>query len=121
MLAIHVPKEDDEWLLFETSKLTQFTRIFPLPKATANESSSGSAKAGIATEDQLESQPDEQEEEDGEEGKEGSNTKEGGKEPAKAAKSATYEEIIFQVILLLVRLRCWEMATELYDAERVES
>lgn len=104
MLAIHIPKDDDEWMLFETSKLTQFTRIFPVPKAAASESSSGSAKAGVAAEEQLEAQPDEQEEEDGEEGKEGTSgagakDKDGGnKEPAKAAaKSATYEEIIFQV------------------------
>jgi hypothetical protein len=24
-----VPKDDDEWLLFESSRLTQFTRLYP--------------------------------------------------------------------------------------------
>ena len=31
MLSVHVPADNDEWLKHETEKLTQFTRLFPLP------------------------------------------------------------------------------------------
>jgi hypothetical protein len=29
VLAAHVPADDDEWLVYETSKLIEFTRLFP--------------------------------------------------------------------------------------------
>ena len=79
VLAIHVPKDDDEWLLFETSRLTQFTRIFPLPKTApgaSNPNGADSSSVGVADSDQhknsvdaalveeaeVEEQPDEDEE-----------------------------------------------------------
>ena len=31
MLSVHVPADNDEWLKHETETLTQFTRLFPLP------------------------------------------------------------------------------------------
>lgn len=101
VLSIHVPKDDDEWLLFETSRLTQFTRIFPLPgpstSATANASDGVAAEGGTnkvaaasQEEAEVEEQPDEEDQqEDG--------IKENGAKVKEAVKSATYEEIIFQV------------------------
>jgi hypothetical protein len=43
-----VPKDDDEWLLFESSRLTQFTRLYPplKPSVTSVDSSSTVSAAG---------------------------------------------------------------------------
>lgn len=109
VLAIHVPKDDDEWLLFETSRLTQFTRIFPLPKSAPSVSgSAGGAEAstmGVAEgtapveEAEVEEQPDEDEED-------GTNKDTSAKNKV-VVKSASYEEIIYQVIIFAIA-RVWE-------------
>jgi len=100
VLGIHVPKDDDEWLLFETSRLTQFTRIFPLPKSaptTNNSSGTETSTVGVAEgiapveEAEVEEQPDEDDED-------GANKDTGAKNKV-AVKSASYEEIIFQAFL----------------------
>lgn len=108
MLAAHVPSENDEWLRFEMSKLTQCTRIFPLePKPKEEENASEEAKE------------DEEEKEDNEDDNDGDNNNGTNEQPkpkveetpaAPKAKSATYEEIMFQVFLQdrrqTMRLRC---------------
>mmetsp|Transcript_29667 Transcript_29667/g.50082 ORF Transcript_29667/g.50082 Transcript_29667/m.50082 type:complete len:1391 (+) Transcript_29667:294-4466(+) len=49
VFAAHVPKDADEWMEFETSRLTQFSRIFPLPKSQQpNASSSSSSSSSVA-------------------------------------------------------------------------
>ena len=106
VLGIHVPKDDDEWLLFETSRLTQFTRVFPYLSPTAAEGgATGAAESeskAVLEEVEVEEQPDEEDkEEDG-------NKENGAKKVP--VKSASYEEIIFQAFLhdkrQTMRLRC---------------
>ena len=101
VLGIHVPKDDDEWLLFETSRLTQFTRIFPLPKSAPSASSTSSAEAsavGVAEGATPMEEAEVEEEQPDEEDEDGAN-KEAGAKNKVAVKSATYEEIIFQAFL----------------------
>lgn len=113
---MHVPKDDDEWLLFETSKLTEFTRLYPPMKAAApaDTSSSGAsssgaqaaaaaAEAALEVEVQGEDEADEDDEENGGGGNKDGNSKDpllspnGSTKNKEKAKSATYEELIFQV------------------------
>jgi hypothetical protein len=121
VLSTHVPTEDEEWLRFEMSRLTQCTRIFPLePKVISADSAHNAA---AEAEDGKEMQ---EETEDAEEGahanNEASSTVGGGTNNSVTApptssssssssiKSATYEEILFQVFLQdrrqTMRLRC---------------
>lgn len=114
VMAMIVPKDDDEWLLFETARLTEFTRLYPPPKPAAPPAdSSGSVSvqqaAAAAAELEVEVQGEEENEEDDEEGGVGGAAKEGGKDALSPhgstknkdkTKSATYEEIIFQVCVL---------------------
>lgn len=115
-----MPTEDEEWLRFEMSRLTQCTRIFPLePKVISADSAHNAA---AEAEDGKEMQ---EETEDVEEGahanNEASSTVGGGTNNSVTApptsssssssiKSATYEEILFQVFLQdrrqTMRLRC---------------
>lgn len=128
VLSTHVPTEDEEWLRFEMSRLTQCTRIFPLePKV---HSSDGVRNAAAEAEDGKETQ------EEGDDGEEGANINNDASSTAAGAsannnnnnnptgasipssgggggsnnKSATYEEILFQVFLQdrrqTMRLRC---------------
>jgi hypothetical protein len=116
VLAVHVPKDDDEWLLFETSKLTLFTRLYPPMKSAAPadssvsssgaSSSSGAQAAAAAAEAALEVEvqgEDEADEDDEEGGNKDGNSKDpllapsGSTKNKEKAKSATYEELIFQV------------------------
>jgi hypothetical protein len=43
-----VPKDDDEWLLFESSRLTQFTRLYPplKPSVTTVDTNGAASAAG---------------------------------------------------------------------------
>jgi hypothetical protein len=85
ILSTHVPPESDEWMRLEMARLSQCTRIFPLePK--------GDGKSGEKTEEE---DKEEQEENDEENDDKQEKRK---TENIKAAKSATYEEIIVQVI-----------------------
>ena len=45
---MHVPKDDDEWLLFETSRLTEFTRLFP-PMPSSKKTNPTSINAATTT------------------------------------------------------------------------
>jgi hypothetical protein len=113
VLREHVPSEEEEWLCFEMSKLTQFTRIFPpLPKSMTSymDSINGSVTAtqmafnqGIVDNNENEEEEENKEEEEDEENNNqsasanaGSNGTIAGDNAAKK-KSATYEEIIHQV------------------------
>lgn len=93
VLATHVPDENDEWMRFEMSRLTQFTRIFPILKP-AQTSGSASASNGIAAGEE----EAEEAEEAVEEGDATSNTVTP-VENTKKKKSATFEEILYQVFL----------------------
>lgn len=117
ILAIHVPSEDEEWLRFEMARLNQCTRIFPPEPRRAN--------AANDAEDGKEEQEDVDDADETTQAN--ANAMANGDESAKltpsasatsqqpaaviaAAKSATYEEILFQVFLQdrrqTMRLRC---------------
>ena len=124
---MHVPKEDDEWLLYETAKLTQFTRLYPplTPttidthlQATTNTAGTATNAADIAAaaaealEVEVQGEDDDQED-DQEEGREASATRDSAGSAVKGAKekvkAVTYEEIIFQVrcvILFTIQYIC---------------
>jgi hypothetical protein len=99
VLAAHVPKDDDEWLVFETSRLTEFTRLFP-PVSKAGGSGGCAAQADSATASAASPEGDgegdetatAEDEAEGAGGMKGAGTKSAGK-----FKPATYNEIICQV------------------------
>jgi hypothetical protein len=119
VLSVHVPKDDDEWLLFETSKLTEFTRLYPPMRSAAPgdtssnnsgvASSSGAQAAQAAAEAALEVEVQGEDEADEDDEENGGNKEGGSKDPLltpngstkgkEKAKSATYEELIFQVCM----------------------
>lgn len=90
---MHVPRDDDEWLLFETERLTQFTRLFPpLPRTTtATASASATAVAGAVVE--AEADAEEAGAEEDESGAKSLQSRSSGK-----FKPASFNEIICQVI-----------------------
>lgn len=113
VFSIHIPDENEEWLKFEMSRLNQCTRIFPPePKKSTKDSEGKEVEEG-----KEENEEDKEEQEDEEEGekKKDKESKDKDKEnkdenkPAKA-KSATYEEIMYQVFLQdrrqTMRMRC---------------
>ena len=131
VLAVHVPREDDEWLLYETAKLTQFTRLYPpltpttidthlhtttntatTAAGTTTTAAAIAAAAAEALEVEVQGEDDDQED-DQEEGREASATRDSAGSAVKGAKekvkAVTYEEIIFQVrhvILFVIQYIC---------------
>ena len=91
-MATHFPTDNDEWMLREIKRLTQFTRIFP------PEPSASSAKGGVGEKDEDEDNNSGDEEGDKEDGADGAAVTEGSASASKPVKSATYEEIMYQVI-----------------------
>jgi Mg-chelatase subunit ChlI len=113
VFATHVPDENEEWLKFELSRLTQCTRIFPPePKKTTKDSEGKDVEEG--KEDNEEDKEEQEDEEEGEKkkDKDGKDKDKENKEESKSnkAKSASYEEIMFQVFLQdrrqTMRMRC---------------
>ncbi|RYH19916.1 hypothetical protein EON65_25245 [archaeon] len=132
----HIPNEDEEWMKFEMTKLSQFTRIFPpLPKSMMTnyiEAIKGHVSmhqvpdiavpvrdksSPIGTENnENEDEEDNKEEEDDDENNNGntananSNSVANSNSDSGKKKSASYEEIIYQVFLQdrrqTMRLRC---------------
>eukprot|EP01033_Poteriospumella_lacustris_P012064 gene12064-8619_t len=115
ILAMHVPSEDEEWLRFEMARLGQCTRIFPPEPRRAN--------AANDAEDGKEEQEDVDDADEttqanamamanGEDSAKLTPSASATSQPpaAAAAKSATYEEILFHVFLQdrrqTMRLRC---------------
>lgn len=114
VLSIHIPaSEADEWLRFETSRLNLCTRIFPLPsyyRATSQgerQSESRGESREISANNAMTNN-----EEEAEENTEDNNNDDNGETEVKQtaastttantaikAKSATYEEILYQVFL----------------------
>jgi hypothetical protein len=113
---VHVPDENEEWMKLELKRLTQFTRIFP--KETRKDRLGGPGAPVISSEEALEAieqeNSDDEDEENGNDAEivgiashnasvkssnEVSNT---GNE--KKTKSAVYEEILYQVCLLVKKI-----------------
>lgn len=100
MLAAHVPLDDDEWLLFETSKLTEFTRLFPPLKSSA--STGNNVTASTAS---LQAAGGDTADTEGQDGEEAGNDEEDGGAKSMLSKAgrgekfkpAPYNEIICQV------------------------
>lgn len=107
--SIHIPEETEEWLKFEMSRLDQCTRIFPnLPHAMLEPKNNGETKEET---EENEEEEDENNEEGGELDESKKVTNATSSTPAIAkAKTASYEEILFQVFLQdrkqTMRLRC---------------
>ena len=102
-MANHIPTENDEWMVREIKRLPQLTRIFP-PEPSVN--AKGGA-AGDKDEDEENGSDDEGDKEEGADGvSAGVVASDGTVATAKPVKSATYEEIMFQVcyvdVLLLI-------------------
>ncbi len=100
VLATHVPDPNEEWMQFELSRLTQFTRIFP-PEHF--DTSGGKEKAG-GTEDENGRDDEGDEDNDEDEGANAANgvaTGSEGEDKLTATKSGSkavpIEEILFQV------------------------
>lgn len=92
ILSIHVPDENDEWMKFEMSKLTQCTRIFPPePKAEP--------KAGEDDVD-LKEEEDAGTEEDGDGNQDKEKRK---KDGVKGNKMVSYEDIIYKARIFFIR------------------
>ena len=119
VLAVHVPREDDEWLLYETAKLTQFTRLYPPVRKTRNQLTlTAASTATAATTDRGEvgslssnsamhpgeEQDDDEDEEAGPAAGSSNSTKHSNNSSTAGAgrekfKAASYEEIMFQVYI----------------------
>ncbi len=97
MLAAHVPDDSEEWMRYELSKLTQFTRIFPPEPLAPRERGEGQEDLEGREEDN-----EEDADEDGE-GNNGSSAAGASAEEKQAAaakaKATPIEEILFQVAM----------------------
>jgi hypothetical protein len=121
VLSLHIPDEQEEWLRFESERLTQCTRIFPLAKRAGKEKDKG----GDGERDVGEENEEELEIEEEDIGDKGTDKKKVDKDKEAAVvasnsnsnsnkeekkKPASYEEILFQVFLQdkkqTMRLRC---------------
>jgi len=103
VLAAHVPDENEDWMQFELSRLSQFTRIFPAGDPRFK--SKGQSHEDI----------DRDEDNDNDDNDENAEEKDKEKEKDKPEKekpvqSASYEEILFQVFMQdrrqTMRLHC---------------
>ena len=127
ILAAHVPDENEEWMQLEMSRLSQFTRIFPAGDPRFK--SKGQASEDIDRDEDNDnglyysleaglnivcsphtyvhltntSVDDNEEGEEKEKDKE-KDGKDKDKDKEKSANSASYEDILFQVILPLIHL-----------------
>eukprot|EP01038_Epipyxis_sp_PR26KG_P005590 gene5590-7718_t len=113
VLSVHVPDENEDWMQLEMSKLSQFTRIYPLETRRDKIDGPGSALHQVDGEDVLAEGNDEENDEDEEESNQIVNAGDAGiasPNPKSSQKVATYDEILFQVFLQdkrqLMRLRC---------------
>lgn len=88
VFSIHIPEESEEWLKFEMSKLDQCTRIFPIERKKKEESGNKEEGGEENKEDNEEDKEENEDEEDDGKAK---------KDDKPKAKSATYEDIMFQV------------------------
>lgn len=128
MLSLHVPSDSDEWLKHETEKLTQFTRLFPLPSTSSRSANAdddgqhtcidGANKHDEASVDLAEDHESivEEDDDDDKEDKHAAAavaSQAGGSGGSAAAammirkqqfKSASYEDIIFQVLIVDVAM-----------------
>jgi hypothetical protein len=99
VLAVHVPAEDDEWLAYETSKLLEFTRLFPPLKGGkpffADAEAGDSSSVAAATEGDADAQDAEGGEEEDEAG--GIKALQAKSASSGKFKAASYNEIICQV------------------------
>ena len=116
---MHVPRDDDEWLLYETAKLTQFTRLYPPVRKTRNQLTPTAAIIAAATAtDRVEvgslssssamhpgEEQDDDEDEEAAPGAGSSNSTKHSNNSSTAGagrekfKAASYEEIMFQVYI----------------------
>ena len=110
---MHVPRDDDEWLLYETAKLTQFTRLYPPVRKTRNQLTPTAATAtdklevGSLSSSAMhpgEEQDEDEEEEAGPAAGSSNSTKHSNNSSTAGAgrekfKAASYEEIMFQVYI----------------------
>jgi hypothetical protein len=134
VISQHVPTQNDEWMLREMKRLVQFTRIFPLESYFKNASKEGASKDGATVGSSAAAGNDDNDEngdEDADAGDDGDDDGvpgaagvNGGTAAAGAGvgsangeapkpppeKSATYEEILYQVFLQdkrqTMRMRC---------------
>jgi hypothetical protein len=99
VLAAHVPKDDDEWLVFETSRLTEFTRLFPpVSRLGGTNGCAAQADSAAASAASPEGDGDGDDTATAEDDAEGSSGMKGaGARSAGKFKAASYNEIICQV------------------------
>lgn len=104
MLSVHVPNEDEEWMQFEQSRLTQFTRIFPPEAVPGKDKDRGvDEDDGRGDEDNEEAEEEDPGKEDGRPvngdkstGADGASAA-GDEKASKGSKAVPVEEILFQV------------------------
>ncbi len=109
VFSLHIPDENEEWLKFEMSRLTQCTRIFPVePKKILKDGDGKEVEEGKEDNEEDKEEQEDEEDADKDSKKKDKDNKDEAKPPK--AKSASYEEIMFQVFLQdrrqTMRMRC---------------
>jgi tubulin polyglutamylase TTLL6/13 len=107
VLSTHVPKDDDEWMVFEGKFLHQFTRIFPVvePTKTGGAALSEQEAAELEAKEEEEEEAEDKIDEDKASKTSGAKDGKDGKEAAKDIKAeqkikiASYTEIMHQVFV----------------------
>ena len=118
VIAAHVPKDDDEWMLFEMKHLHQFTRIFPAVAPA------GKSETGLSEQEANEMEAKEEQDDDQDNDKDDGDSVTRGKSTAvaevkkPAVKISSFVDIMVQVIMRLLYclgcLPCWVIMFVMY-------